>query len=65
MGVPAANKCTVDSVTTHTPRDRPRGMAYGRVWVLIEAGSTENELWKYKIVCVFTEYGCGLLQSRL
>jgi hypothetical protein len=32
---------TVDSMTTHTPRDRPRGVAYGRVWVLIEVRSTD------------------------
>ena len=28
---------TVDSVITHTSRDGPRGMAYGKVWVLTEA----------------------------
>ena len=34
---------TVDSVITHTPRDRPRGMAYGRVWALIEAGNGSKD----------------------
>jgi len=49
--------CTVDSVITHTPRDRPRGMAYGRVWVLMRVEALKMNFGKWKIVCVFTEYG--------
>lgn len=47
---------TVESVIAQTPRDKPRGMAYGRGWVLIEAGSTENELREMEICMCFQLY---------
>ena len=58
---------TVDSVITRTPRDRPRGMVYRRVWVLIEGGSAENELWEMENCMCFHRVWviCGMGYYRV
>ena len=39
-------QCPYSQLCNNPYPSGPRGMAYGRVWVLIEGGSTENELWE-------------------
>jgi hypothetical protein len=48
---------TVNSVITHTVRDKPWSMGYYRVWVLGERNGCKPAFWDTEMVWAITEYG--------
>ncbi|KAI0776952.1 hypothetical protein BD413DRAFT_468243 [Trametes elegans] len=39
--------CTVDTVITHTPRERPQGMGFHRLWVRAPMHKINENVWVF------------------